>query len=123
MNDPYARFAAEELIIRDLLAVDRTEMANERTLLSWVRTALALALAGASCVHFIGGVGATILGSVLIALAVGCMVFGGMRYAKVKRMIARIKAGAPRASGMVDLGDRGRAARAAVAESAELQKV
>jgi putative membrane protein len=118
MNDPYARFAAEELIIRDLLAVDRTEMANERTLLSWIRTALALGLAGASCVHFIGGIGATIGGGVLIALALCCLAFGFQRYARVKRMIARIRAGSPQPSGLADHGDRGRATPVRAAEVA-----
>ena len=36
------QFTAEELILRDHLALDRTRLANERTLLAYLRTALML---------------------------------------------------------------------------------
>ena len=35
-----------ELIIRDYLAVDRTKLANQRTLLSFIRTSIMLFVAG-----------------------------------------------------------------------------
>ena len=38
--------------MRDLLAVDRTVVANERTLLGFIRTSLALLLTGASLIKF-----------------------------------------------------------------------
>ena len=46
----YASFNPNELTIRDLLALDRTVLANERTFLSYVRTAVVF-----------GGSGITIL--------------------------------------------------------------
>jgi len=43
---PYSRFVTEKLILRDLLAIDRTILANERTFLAYVRTALTLLVSG-----------------------------------------------------------------------------
>jgi putative membrane protein len=45
----------EELILRDHLALDRTRLANERTLLAYLRTALMLAVAGATAEKVMGG--------------------------------------------------------------------
>ena len=52
MTSPYSRFEASELILRDELAIDRTLLANERTLLSYLRSGIALAIAGVSIIHF-----------------------------------------------------------------------
>jgi putative membrane protein len=92
-DDPYHRFKPEELVVRDLLAVDRTELANERTLLSWVRTALALIISGATCLHFIDGPRAELGGVGLIVLGLGAIAVGAARFARVQRMIRRIKRG------------------------------
>ncbi len=45
-NQPYARFKGEDLILRDELAINRTILANEATLLAYVRSALTLIIAG-----------------------------------------------------------------------------
>jgi putative membrane protein len=92
-NDPYHRFKHEELVVRDLLAVDRTELANERTLLSWVRTALALLLSGASCIHFLDSRVSTLGGVALIVIGFGAIAVGIARWARLQRMISRIKHG------------------------------
>jgi putative membrane protein len=52
MSNPYTRFQASELILRDELAIDRTLLANERTLLSYLRSGIALFIAGVSIIHF-----------------------------------------------------------------------
>lgn len=49
---PYSRFARDELILRDELAIDRTLLANERTLLAYLRSAVSLGIAGLSIMHF-----------------------------------------------------------------------
>ena len=51
-DKPYARFEADKLILRDEFAVDRTLLANERTLLAYLRSAMARFIAGVSIVHF-----------------------------------------------------------------------
>ena len=48
---PYKRFVKQELILRDELAIDRTRLANERTFLAFLRTALTLAIVGGTCLH------------------------------------------------------------------------
>ncbi len=50
---PYGRFPSEELTLRDYLALGRTVPANERTFLSYVRTALAFAGEGVALIHFV----------------------------------------------------------------------
>ena len=49
---PYTRFQAEDLILRDELAIDRTLLANERTLLAYLRMAISMVIAGASIMNF-----------------------------------------------------------------------
>jgi putative membrane protein len=75
-DNPYARFADTELILRDQLAIDRTVLANERTFLAYCRTALALILTGAGCIKFFDGAlsdfaGWTLIGLGLVVQAVG----------------------------------------------------
>ncbi|MCE5185755.1 MAG: DUF202 domain-containing protein [Planctomycetaceae bacterium] len=48
---PYRRFEGSELILRDELAIDRTRLANERTFLSYLRTALTLAVVAGTLMH------------------------------------------------------------------------
>jgi putative membrane protein len=43
----------EEMILRDHLAVDRTKLANQRTLLSYIRTTLMLAATGITVIKII----------------------------------------------------------------------
>jgi putative membrane protein len=45
--------SAEELILRDHLAIDRTRLANERTLLAYLRTSLMMLVAGATAVKLV----------------------------------------------------------------------
>jgi len=44
----------QDNLLRDHLAIDRSELANERTLLAYIRTSLALFLTGISGVHLPG---------------------------------------------------------------------
>ena len=76
---PYARFANDDLTLRDVLAVDRTVVANERTLLGYARTTLALLAAGGSLLHFFDDTWTTVAGWVLVAGA-GPMWFIGLRH-------------------------------------------
>lgn len=51
----YEQFSQQELILRDELALDRTLLANERTLLTYLSAGLALVIAGVSMIHFSNG--------------------------------------------------------------------
>lgn len=46
MQEPTEKFKEEELILRDYLAIERTKLANVRTLFAYVRTSLYLLTAG-----------------------------------------------------------------------------
>lgn len=91
----YEEVKPEQMILRDHLALDRTELANERTLLAYVRTAMALFLTGFSAMHlpsfspnltFEDLVYQT-LGWALVAAALFVMGAGWVRYRRVKARI------------------------------------
>jgi putative membrane protein len=86
-QQPYERFAGEELILRDYLAADRTVLANERTYLAYIRTALALIIAGASALHFLESVWADFLGLALLLAGFLTLGIGSRRYLWFQRRI------------------------------------
>jgi putative membrane protein len=80
--------SSEELILRDHLALDRTRLANERTLLSYMRTALMLVVAGATAVKFVGETPAVIVtGWVFVALGIVVGMIGASRFVTMRRDI------------------------------------
>jgi putative membrane protein len=87
---PYERFVVEEMILRDHLAVDRTALANERTLLSYIRTALGMAAAGVSLLHFLEGAAIALLGWLLISSSVAALIVGVVRYRRVDQRIQHL---------------------------------
>jgi putative membrane protein len=83
-----ASLSPEELILRDHLALDRTRLANERTLLSYLRTALMLLVAGASAVKFVAqSPDVIVTGWVFIVLAFGVAIIGTWRFLEMRRLI------------------------------------
>ena len=86
MND--ASLSPEDLILRDHLALDRTRLANERTLLSYLRTALMLLVAGASAVKFVGQSHDVVFtGWLFIVLAFAVAIIGTWRFLDMRRTI------------------------------------
>lgn len=83
----------ERMILRDHLAMERTKLANERTLLSYVRSSLYLLLGG------IGLVGVKqnlfedlkVVGLVAIGLSVLFLAVGVIRYIQLKRHLRQFK--------------------------------
>jgi len=47
---PYSKFNQSEMILRDYLAQDRTKLANERTFLAYLRTAITFSAAGGTLI-------------------------------------------------------------------------
>lgn len=92
-KNPYKRFSQAELILRDELAIDRTILANERTLLSYLRGALTLVIAGVSIVHFVPAGVLYWVGLSLVPVGVVSGVFGTLRYRKMNRRIRAIREG------------------------------
>jgi putative membrane protein len=87
-DSPYNRFANDELILRDELAIDRTLLANERTMLSYVRGAISLVIAGLTFEHFVDHGALRYLGLSLVPLGVISGLYGLIRS---QQMAARIQ--------------------------------
>lgn len=80
----------EEIILRDHLAMERTKLANERTLFSYIRTSLYLVLGG---IAFIGMKDLTEirnLGYFSLALSVIILVIGITRFYQLKKHLKRL---------------------------------
>lgn len=90
-NSPYARFDRESLILRDILAVDRTIMANTRTFLSYVRTALTLFIAGVTFIHFFQPRILFLIGWIFVPVSGAVLILGAIYYIRMKRSIRHIQ--------------------------------
>jgi putative membrane protein len=87
----YERFQQGELTLRDELAIDRTRLANERTFLAYVRTAMMLLIAGGTAIKLFGDAPiAVVVGWALIGLGTGIGLFGGRRFLTVRSDIRRV---------------------------------
>lgn len=87
-------------LARNRYAKIRTELANERTLLSYFRTGLGCAIAGASSIHFLtgrksffAGYGLMVLGTCLTLLGFGRFMMARRRLGSVENTIHRSSAG------------------------------
>ena len=87
----YAQFNASELILRDHLAVDRTLLANERTLLSYLRSGVALFIAGISIIHFSNQGWFAAFGLLCLPSGVATALFGFHRFRQMNRAILVIR--------------------------------
>ena len=90
-NSPYSRYSKEELRLRDLLSVDRTILSNERNLLAYIRTALAVLVAGVTLIHFFESHILRVFGWTFIPVGIGILLVGFQRYRKVKQSIERFR--------------------------------
>ena len=83
----YARFEQDELTLRDVLAIDRTIVANERTLLGYVRTTLAMLGAGAALLHFFDEEASRYAGWGFIATSLPLLGIGVWHYLQRRRSL------------------------------------
>ena len=88
---PYSKFIKEGLILRDYLTVDRTVLANERTFLAYIRTALTLFIAGVSFIQFFDSVAIEIVGWIFVPVGIATFIMGFTRYKKMKGLVQGIK--------------------------------
>lgn len=91
MHNPYSQFNSAELILRDQLAIDRTLLANERTLLSYLRSGVALFIAGVSIIHFSHEVWFTVTGFLCLPFGFFTVLFGISRFKKMGQAIAAVR--------------------------------
>jgi putative membrane protein len=87
----YLQFNINELILRDQLAIDRTLLANERTLLSYLRSGVALFLAGISIIHFSHQGWFATFGFVCLPCAIVIALFGVVRFQKMDKAISAVR--------------------------------
>ena len=90
-SKPYERFLKEELILRDELAIDRTLLANERTMMAYVRLAITLVIAGISIIHFAMEKWFETVGFLCVPLGIAAGFVGWHRYQKMDRQIREIR--------------------------------
>jgi len=97
---PYGRFVGDELILRDELALDRTLMASERTMLSYLRTSLGLLVVGGTVVklNLMGSpIADTVVGVISFALALFLTYIGITRHLTLLRSMRPLRANSERA--------------------------
>ncbi|MDX1905877.1 MAG: DUF202 domain-containing protein [Bacteroidia bacterium] len=83
----YKTFDREQLILRDVLAIDRTRLAYERTLLAYMRSGLYFVFAGLSILAFETLTEIHYLGWGLIPLGIGTVIVGVLRHIyRVRRL-------------------------------------
>jgi putative membrane protein len=75
--------------------MDRTTLANERTLLAYLRTSLTLIIVSVTFLQFLDTVFTTVVGWAMAPTAVVIAIVGIWRYTVRQRMIARFKAVSP----------------------------
>jgi putative membrane protein len=78
--------------LTDLLAIDRTTLANERTLLAYTRTALGLLVLGVSFLQFLQGGVYHVSAYLFCALALVVQATGIYRFVRVRNHLIRLRA-------------------------------
>ena len=79
----------EELILRDLLALERTKMANERTFLAYVRTSLYFLLGGFAFINLEGFENTVIFGYLSIGISLVLVTVGTAKFIMVRKRIRK----------------------------------
>lgn len=77
----------EDIILRDYLALERTKLANERTLLSYIRSSLYLLIGGIALIQLEGFESIHFLGYASLILTVLFLVIGVQRFYKLNRRL------------------------------------
>ena len=81
------RKASRKVVIQDRLAMDLTSLSNERTLLNYIRTALAFLASGVALIRFFEEPAMIIIGWALLPLGIACAIFGFVRFNHVRKVL------------------------------------
>ncbi len=87
----HKKYHAGELTLRDYLAAHRTILANDRTGLGYIRTALTLFVAGVTFIKFFENKTLFIMGWIFVPVGTIILLIGIWKYHKVRKMIHSIK--------------------------------
>lgn len=77
----------EKIILRDFLAMERTSLANERTLFSYIRASLYLAIGGVAILEYEGFATFNWLSYVVFGLSLVLIFIGVFRYRRLKKKL------------------------------------
>ena len=77
----------KDLVLREYLAIERTKLANERTLLTYIRTGLYFLVAGSSLGYVVDSPFWNVFGWPLVGVGVLIGILGGIRYMRISRKI------------------------------------
>jgi putative membrane protein len=86
------------IILRDHLAVHRTDLANDRTFLAYIRTALTFAVVGVTFIKFFGNLLIEVIGWIFIPAGIYIFIRGFLRFKKTKRAIKEEERNPPKIS-------------------------
>ncbi|MBK6831529.1 MAG: DUF202 domain-containing protein [Flavobacteriales bacterium] len=78
----------DELILRDHLALVRTRLANERTLLSYIRSTLYLLIGGIALIQVEGYGDLRWAGYISLVLSAGSVIIGAYRYYTLREQLS-----------------------------------
>lgn len=77
----------EKIILRDFLAMERTSLANERTLFSYIRASLYMLIAGVAITEYEGFTSFSWLSYVVFGLSLVLIFIGVIRYRRLKNKL------------------------------------
>lgn len=77
----------DDIILRDYLSLERTKLANERTLLAYIRSSLYLLIGGIALIQLDDFESIHLLGYVSLAFTVTFLVIGIYRYRKLLKRL------------------------------------
>ena len=81
----------KDLVLREYLAIERTKLANETTLLAYIRTGLYFLVAGSTIGHLVATEFWKIIGPPLIVIGLIIMLLGLVRYFRLRKSIEASK--------------------------------
>jgi putative membrane protein len=81
----------KELVLREYLAVERTKLVNESTLLAYLRTGLYFIVAGSTLGELVKSKFWELAGPPLIFIGLGIFLIGVIRYFRLKSRIEKSK--------------------------------
>jgi putative membrane protein len=90
-ESPDSRFEGKDLSLQEQLEINLTILANEETLLAYLRTGVALLIAGALILYFSIAGWFWSVGIVCIPIGIITAIVGVARYRRMKRSISIIR--------------------------------
>lgn len=79
------------MILRDFLAVDRTDLANEGTLLAYMRTFIGLLVSGVGFIEFVDDKFLVVIGYCLSVISPFVLLLGLYRFLRIRIRIKMVK--------------------------------